>query len=115
MSELQTFTVDSEALSLLASVTSRELATDPEKLPSAESSALASRAVSNKNNRPHAIYLDSAHVPRAHVRAPRMGAILHMGAFFIRITGALRWGRQGAFRVRPPLGRDRRPDDSCRV
>ena len=63
MSELQTFTVDSEALSLLASVTSRESTTDPEELPSAESSALASRAVSN--NRPHAIYLDSAHVPRA--------------------------------------------------
>eukprot|EP00978_Attheya_sp_CCMP212_P035544 scaffold155246_cov32-Attheya_sp.AAC.1 len=41
MSELQTFTVDSEALSLLASVTSRESATDPEELPSAESSALA--------------------------------------------------------------------------
>eukprot|EP00978_Attheya_sp_CCMP212_P026785 scaffold88760_cov43-Attheya_sp.AAC.1 len=81
MSELQTFTVDSEALSLLSSVTSRESATDPEELPSAESWALASRAVSN--NRPHAIYLDSAHVPRAHVRAP------HMGAFFIRITGAL--------------------------
>eukprot|EP00978_Attheya_sp_CCMP212_P007216 scaffold16740_cov24-Attheya_sp.AAC.1 len=62
MSELQTFTVDSEALlSLLASVTSssRESATDPEELPSAESSALASHAVSN--NRPHAIYLDSAH------------------------------------------------------
>eukprot|EP00978_Attheya_sp_CCMP212_P034313 scaffold143010_cov32-Attheya_sp.AAC.2 len=88
MSELQTFTVDSEALSLLASVTSRESATDPEELPSAESSALVSRAVSN--NRPQAIYLDSAHVPRAHVQAPHMGAILHMGAFFIRITGALR-------------------------
>eukprot|EP00978_Attheya_sp_CCMP212_P043922 scaffold294984_cov55-Attheya_sp.AAC.1 len=38
MSELQTFTIDSEALSLLASVTSRESATDPEELPSAESS-----------------------------------------------------------------------------
>eukprot|EP00978_Attheya_sp_CCMP212_P026416 scaffold86835_cov36-Attheya_sp.AAC.3 len=93
MSEIQTFSVDSEALSLLASVTSRESATDPEELPSAESSALASRAVSN--NRPHAIYLDSLvrTCPRAHVRAPHMGAILHMGAFFIRITGALTTGR----------------------
>eukprot|EP00978_Attheya_sp_CCMP212_P034641 scaffold146168_cov25-Attheya_sp.AAC.1 len=32
MSELQTFTVDSEAISLLDSVTSRESATDPEEL-----------------------------------------------------------------------------------
>eukprot|EP00978_Attheya_sp_CCMP212_P030246 scaffold110495_cov29-Attheya_sp.AAC.1 len=38
MSKLQTFTVDGGALSLLASVTSRESATDPEELPSEESS-----------------------------------------------------------------------------
>eukprot|EP00978_Attheya_sp_CCMP212_P019075 scaffold53004_cov56-Attheya_sp.AAC.1 len=54
MSELQTFTVDSEALSLLASVTSRESATDPEELPSAESSAAGRRSLSRavSNNRP---------------------------------------------------------------
>eukprot|EP00978_Attheya_sp_CCMP212_P001779 scaffold3669_cov61-Attheya_sp.AAC.1 len=81
MSELQTFTVDSEALSLLASVTSRESATDLEELPSAESSALASRAVSN--NRPHAFFLVSAHVPRAHVCELHTWALFCTWALFL--------------------------------
>jgi hypothetical protein len=38
MSELQTFTADSQSLSILASVSSRESASDLEELPSAESS-----------------------------------------------------------------------------
>eukprot|EP00978_Attheya_sp_CCMP212_P027592 scaffold92853_cov45-Attheya_sp.AAC.1 len=74
MSELQTFIVDSEALSLLASVTSRESATDPEELKVRRRGGACS--VCARAPRPCA---SSTH-----------GRFLHMGAFFIRITEPLR-------------------------